>query len=513
MQLIDLSGDGFPDILIDRGQTFAWYRSKGAEGFEAPRIVPNPGDDQCKPTLLFSDARTVVQFADMTGDGMPDLVRIRNGEVCYWPSLGHGRFGAMIRMRGLSPFAKAADLFHPNRVRLADVDGSGTTDLIYLEDRGATVYHNLSGNSFSAGELIRRFPGVRSVDWAEVVDLKGNGTGCLVWSSALSSGRGGVLRYIDLTGGQKPHLLVATKNNMGAETRVAYAPSTKFYLRDKAAGKPWATKLPFPVHVVERVESIDHVTRQRYVQHFAYHHGYFDGQEREFRGFGMVETWDTESYEDFNGDGLFTFEQFDTIEENLHQPPVHTKSWFHTGAFLGRNKLSTLFAQEYWQGDEDAFPVPDSKLPAGCPAPTREKPRERSQVGCCAPRSTRSTGPRTKRCPTRSARPPSRSDRSNPAGPTSTASTSCTTARRFPTTTSATRTIPASPTPPCSRSTSTAPSCARPPLLSAPQLHACRAGQALHHPERDRGRAPRFGDDVLRLASPRARSYELHGLT
>ncbi|NJK31072.1 MAG: toxin, partial [Deltaproteobacteria bacterium] len=146
---------------------------------------------------------------------------------------------------------------------------------------------------------------------------------------------------------------------------MAYAPSTKFYLRDKAAGKPWATKLPFPVHVVERVESIDHVTRQRYVQHFAYHHGYFDGQEREFRGFGMVETWDTESYEDFNNSGLFTFEQFDTIEENLHQPPVHTKSWFHTGAFLGRNRLSTLFAQEYWQGDALAFDVPDSKLPSG----------------------------------------------------------------------------------------------------------------------------------------------------
>ncbi|WP_280524075.1 toxin TcdB middle/N-terminal domain-containing protein, partial [Enhygromyxa salina] len=193
--------------------------------------------------------------------------------------------------------------------------------------------------------------GVRSVDWAEVVDLKGTGTGHLVWSSSLSSGRGGVLRYIDLMGGQKPHLLIGSRNNMGAETKVAYAPSTKFYLADRRAGKPWATKLPFPVQVVERVESIDHVTRQRYVQHMAYHHGYFDGQEREFRGFGMVESWDTESFEDFSNAGLFSFEQFDAVEEQLHQPPVYTKSWFHTGAFLGAEQLEERFSAEYWGGD------------------------------------------------------------------------------------------------------------------------------------------------------------------
>jgi RHS repeat-associated protein len=362
VQLIDVSGDGFPDVLIDRGDAFAWYRSKGAEGFEAPKRIPNTHDAATRPMLVFHDPRTSIQFADMTGDGLPDLVRIRNGEVVYWPCLGFGRFGKMIRMGGLSPFA-GGDAFDAGRVRLADVDGSGVTDLIYLGAKGATIYRNLAGNGFSAGEELVQFPGLRSVDWAEVVDLKGNGTGCLVWSTSHAAGRGGVLRYIELTGGQKPHLLVATKNNMGAETRVAYAPSTKFYLRDKAAGKPWATKLPFPVHVVERVESIDHVTRQRFVQHFAYHHGYFDGQEREFRGFGMVESWDTESFEDFAQDGLFAFEQFDVVEEKLHQPPVYTKSWFHTGAYLGRDKLSKLFAEEYWSGDELAWSVPNSVLP------------------------------------------------------------------------------------------------------------------------------------------------------
>ncbi|NJL73230.1 MAG: hypothetical protein HC888_17665, partial [Candidatus Competibacteraceae bacterium] len=38
--------------------------------------------------LMHADAHTTIQLADMTGDGLVDLVRIRNGEVCYWQNLG-----------------------------------------------------------------------------------------------------------------------------------------------------------------------------------------------------------------------------------------------------------------------------------------------------------------------------------------------------------------------------------------------------------------------------------------
>ena len=64
----------------------------------------------------------------------------------------------------------------------------------------------------------------------------------------------------------------------------------------KRAGKPWVTKLPFPVHVVERVKTYDHISRNYFVTRYTYHHGYFDGIEREFRGFGMVEQYDTEEF-------------------------------------------------------------------------------------------------------------------------------------------------------------------------------------------------------------------------
>src|SRR5271170_803018 len=99
--------------------------------------------------------------------------------------------------------------------------------------------------------------------------------------------------------GQKPHLLTKVQNNLGAETRIEYASSTEFYLADKAAGKPWITRLPFPVHVVKRVEIYD------FVSSYTYHHGFFDGLEREFRGFGMVEQLDTEDFAALSNSNAF----------------------------------------------------------------------------------------------------------------------------------------------------------------------------------------------------------------
>jgi hypothetical protein len=39
-------------------------------------------------------------------------------------------------------------------------------------------------------------------------------------------------------------------------------------------------------------------------QQYRYHHGYWDGEEREFRGFGMTEQMDTETFEEYHKPGL-----------------------------------------------------------------------------------------------------------------------------------------------------------------------------------------------------------------
>jgi RHS repeat-associated protein len=366
LKSIDLNGDGHADILITEDAVFTWYPSRAQEGFGPAETVRKAFDEDRGPALVFADGTQSVYLADCSGDGLTDMVRIRNGEVCYWPNLGYGRFGAKITMDN-APVFDYPDQFDQKRIRLADIDGSGTTDIIYLGRDKVALWFNQSGNSWSAPHELSQFPATDNLASVTVVDLLGNGTACLVWSSPLPGDARQPMRYIDLMGGQKPHLLISVKNNLGAETKVQYAASTRFYLQDRAAGTPWITKLPFPVHVVERVETYDDVSKTKFVSFYQYHHGYFDGVEREFRGFGMVEQFDTESFSKFSGAGLFT-ETPETAGEEFHLPSVHTKTWFHNGAYIAQDNISRHFEDEYYKGDPSATLLPDTILPGGLSA-------------------------------------------------------------------------------------------------------------------------------------------------
>jgi len=341
LKFVDLTGDGHADILITEDEALTWHPSLAEEGFGPSIKVRQSHDEEKGPKLIFADGTQSIYLADLSGDGLTDLVRIRNGEVCYWPNLGYGRFGAKVTMDA-SPWFDSPDLFDQRRIRLADIDGSGVTDIIYLGRNAIHLYFNQSGNSWSARRPLNYFPRTNNLSSVTVVDLLGNGTACLVWSSPLPSDVRRPMRYIDLMGGQKPHLLISTKNNLGAETKVTYASSAKFYLQDKREGRPWITKLPFPVHVVEAVETYDYLSRNLFVTRYRYHHGYFDGIEREFRGFGMVEQFDTEEFAALNASG--TFSGATNIDAASHVPPVLTKTWFHTGVYLGRDRISNFFA-------------------------------------------------------------------------------------------------------------------------------------------------------------------------
>ena len=377
VQLLDLDGDGLADILVAEESRFLWYPSRGRDGFGPPLALSRPADEKAGPQLLWSDPRQALYFTDMTGDGLADICRVRNGDVTYWPNLGHGRFGRAITMRG-APVFDRPDRFRADRLRTGDVDGSGTTDLLYVRDDGAWLYRNQAGNAFAAPVHLDGVPPVDALSHVELVDILGKGTAALVWSTDLPHLRGAQLAYIDLMAAGKPYLLTKALNNLGLETRVYYAPSTQFYLADRAAGRPWKSRLPFPVHVIERVEILDHVAGHTFVQKYRYHHGAYDGPEREFRGFGMVETEDAESIADATGDKVFPTGH--TIDGGaLHVPPVLTKTWFHTGVFLGGNTVSRGYAGEYYSDKTQQNPsgiavdLQDTVIPAGLRAIERRE--------------------------------------------------------------------------------------------------------------------------------------------
>lgn len=345
LRFIDLTGDGLPDLLITEDTAFHWHASLGAEGFSSEQRVAQPLDEEKGPRVIFSDGTESIFVADMTGDGLTDIARVRNGEVCYWPNLGYGKFGAKIVMEQ-SPRFDRPELFDGHRIRLADIDGTGTADVIYFASGGVDLYFNQSGNGYGARRTLQHFPAVESLSSANVVDLLGGGTACLVWSSPLPTNARRALRYIDLMGGQKPHLLMRVRNNMGAETVVQYAPSTKFYVADKLAGTPWVTRLPFPVYVVEKIQTYDYVNRGLFISRYAYHHGHFDGAEREFRGFARVDQWDTAEFAVLSASDEFP--KALNVDAASQVPPVCTKTWYHTGTFFGEARISKFLEHEYY---------------------------------------------------------------------------------------------------------------------------------------------------------------------
>jgi RHS repeat-associated protein len=352
VRALDLDGDGLADVMLTEDDAFTWHPWLVGDGFGPGQRVVSPRDEDRGPALVLDEGDWSVFLADMSGDGLTDLVRVRNGEICYWPNIGYGHFGARVAM-DQAPWFDSVDCFDARRVRLADIDGSGTTDLVYIGTRSVTIWFNQSGNSFTAPTPMTSFPETDDLSTVAALDLLGTGTSCLTWSSPLPGDSGRQLRYVELTGGVKPHLLIGVVNNMGTETTLAYAASTRFYVEDLLAGTPWVTRLAFPVHVVTQKTVNDRVSRTRQVCSYSYHHGYFESDEREFRGFARVDQTDTDYLPAASGLGSFT-QVPSTQAGEFVLPPVLTRTWVHTGAYLNGTEIASALAAEYYSGDAQA---------------------------------------------------------------------------------------------------------------------------------------------------------------
>ncbi len=338
-EMIDVTGDGRTDIVVFEGENVRVYPSKGKKGYEKAIYSKAPKD---LPNQRASSESTLVRFADMFGDGKSHLVKIENGKVECWPNLGYGKFGEKVVFKN-APYFR--DGFNAKRLYFADIDGSGTTDLVYANHNSLDIYYNNSGNSFSKPVTLKLPVEYNHISHIEFADILGNGTNCLL-ISYLDQNLKLQHLYYDFYNGVKPHLLKQIDNNMGNITRLHYAASTKFYLEDRKENRPWVTNLPFPVQVIEKIETIDNIVGSRLTNKYRYHHGFYDYNEKEFRGFGFVETWDTEDFSTIN-----------QAEKEHYVAPVYTKTWYHTGAYKKAQDLVESYRKEFYQGDEKALRI------------------------------------------------------------------------------------------------------------------------------------------------------------
>lgn len=310
LRSVDVDGDGLVDVVSTKGDSietfFALGRYPGGDGqFGTARRtsatqaeISNEPVRTCLPRdpsdVRFSDASREYRLADMNGDGLPDIVRVRANAVAYWPGRGDGNWGAagcddparLVAMGTTSPDLQPAA---EDAIRIADINGDGLDDLVQVGSNAVDVWLNLKGKGWSAMATVSApgFDQFRS-ELFQVADLNGNGTKDLVWAEADG------MKYIDLTGPIRPGLLRQLQSGLGVTSSVDYVSSTQAMLAAANAGRAWATAMPTVVYVAAKTSAtnglqIAGASVQTQTVQYTFRDPAFDYRQREFRGFKNTE--------------------------------------------------------------------------------------------------------------------------------------------------------------------------------------------------------------------------------
>jgi len=345
-QFLDLNSDGFPDLLVDRDDKIVFYKFDGEEGFDAPQeIYKNKSSDDTYSPIIGSDLQLDFLLADMTGDGLLDQVQIANGRVIYYPNLGNGKYGEIIVMEN-APMIEFGHNFDASKLRLYDLNGTGTSDLIYLGNGEIRYWYNASGNQFLEGEVISNLPYMDNLSRAQIFDFLGNGTPCLVWSNSINHSNQESIQYLELTSNIKPGLITSMENSMGNEVKLEYGYSAEHYLEMLTSDDPWISHCPNHFTVVNKKIVFDKITNNSFSTEFKYRNAQYNGRQRRFICFGLVEEYDTEI---IDNPAIVDFSEF--VQASC------LKTWYHSGSVNWNKNREKQF---YLADDKQAFLVPQN---------------------------------------------------------------------------------------------------------------------------------------------------------
>jgi RHS repeat-associated protein len=320
-KIADVNFDGLVDVVVSTGTEFQTFLSLGrlpkgyaqfGHGNWATSTAANISNDpvrKCVPysgtPVRFSDSD--IQLADMNGDGIQDIVRLRRGDLRYWPGRGNGFWGTGKlddcpagsfgdkRYLTMDSAPYYSDI-EGTSLRLDDVNGDGLDDLVQVRFDAVDVWLNVDGRGWTQRYIIDgTVPSPSFANRVRLMDINGSGTRDIVW------GNGKKYEYLDLAGGKRPGLLIQVRNGLGKSTDIEYGTSTDEMLAAERTGvdcagdtgpfeSRWCSKMPTVAHVVKRVTESDNLGglglgASQYVTAYSYRDPVYDGRQREFRGF------------------------------------------------------------------------------------------------------------------------------------------------------------------------------------------------------------------------------------
>jgi RHS repeat-associated protein len=311
VRVMDVNGDGLVDIVHTTGTEIDTYfglgRFPGGDGQFGQARWTGPTNAalsispaaSCVPwsatPIRFADADTYI--ADMNGDGLPDIVRVREGDVRYWPGRGNGFWGTGLAQgcaagtmgegQEIAMSGSPTDIQIGSPIRLDDVNGDGLTDIVRSLYGAVEIWLNIDGTSWTPQPDVITGPySSQIIDQVRLLDINGSGTKDVVWGAA------GAYKYIDLQNGQRPWLLTSVQNGLGKSTQIGYRSSVQLMLDAAAQHAPWQSVMPLALPVVTTVVESDNLSNGggllgigSYETDYLYADPLYDGQRREFLGF------------------------------------------------------------------------------------------------------------------------------------------------------------------------------------------------------------------------------------
>ncbi len=325
-KVMDVNFDGLVDVVVSTGTEYQTFyslgRYPGGDGQfgKATWTSKTQASKDLNPVatcvphsglpVRFSDADS--QLADMNGDGITDIVRVRRGDIQYWPGRGNGFWGTGLRddceagTFGADRYKEMEDApqysdIQGTTLRLNDVNGDGLDDLIQFNFDSVDIWLNVDGRGFTEKKKLDGTPFHAGFhNRVRVLDVNGSGTPDVLWGDAND------YKYIDLQGGEKPYILTEVENGLGKTTSLEYSTSAVEMLSAAASGNEcgeapesdrfaaaWCSWMPTVTHVVKRVTERDNITiRGRppaaYITEYEYRDPVYEGRQREFRGFARA---------------------------------------------------------------------------------------------------------------------------------------------------------------------------------------------------------------------------------
>jgi len=286
-------------VDIDNDRRIDLLRATGSGGAHTTQIYRNTGDGfvalrDVEPLGRGFDSGTL-EVNDFNGDGLVDAAQITGSGVHYRLNTGHGRWWPSDGTWAFAPFDDAglrAGQTAP--AELEDLNGDGMADVVLVEGATVRVWLNRGGQTLEAYGALTD-DDVDHVDGATIpsntatttvlfADVNANGSSDVVWVTA--SGDVTALELFPT----RSNLLATVDNGLGITMHVEYGTSVEQRVRDAGTEREWVHPLPFANLVVTATHTEDGTSGTGWRTEYAYHGGFYDGVEKQFRGYETVVT-------------------------------------------------------------------------------------------------------------------------------------------------------------------------------------------------------------------------------